>query len=298
MQANINTENPTLIKRPRPDPHALKAQREQEYAKIARRVSKAQQLTERDFNILRRVGTGHVLSLDQAREIFWTKPDGQLAALTTAQCRMGQLVGAGYLKTAYTNVRRPGEQIYCLTHVGAKLLTPLEQTRMAIDMPNHKEMKQQLDGQDARTKLEKHYRTHGERLLYWKSERQVRSEALSERSHQEYAAAKASHHLSNLKQYRAKTRTDVGFEAVNVGDAQAVIKKADGSTYNVDIEIDGKYFGKMLAQKIGSMQELSQKSGTPLVWATSGAIRTTRIKREVEAAGATANIIVMDISQR
>lgn len=173
---------------------------------------------------------------------------------------------------------------------------------MAIDMPGHKEMKQQLDGQDARTKLERQYSQNGERLLYWKSERQVRSEALSERSHREFEQARAeatkTHNYQNLKQYQARTRADLGFEALNVGDAQAIIEKADGSIYTVDIEIDGKYFGKMLTQKICAMRELSQKSGTPLVWATSGQTRTARINREVEAAGATANITVIDISER
>ena len=293
----LNTAT-SSIKRPTPDAQALHRQRELEYAKISRRVSKAKQLSDRDYDLLRRVGTGHVLSLEQARQIFWKKDDGQLAALTTAQYRLAQLVGSGYLKTDYTNVRRPGEQIYCLTPKGAALLTPLERSQMTLDMPNHKEMKQQLDGQDTRIKLEQRLAEQGERLLHWKSERQVRSEAMSERSRHQAEQQRAStpkNRLHNLKQYRPK-QENIDAQAVNVGDAQAVIERADGSLYTLDIEIDGKYFGKMLKQKIVDMKELSQKSGTPLIWATSGRERAARIGQEVSAAGAANHITVIDVS--
>jgi hypothetical protein len=282
------------IKRPRPDPAALKALREAEYAKIPRRVSKAKELEKRDFDIFRRVAKGHVMSLEQARAVFWVKKDGQLAALTTAQYRLNQLVGAGLLGTEYTNCRKAGEQVYYLTQEGLSKLTPLEHTNALIGMPNYKEIKQQLDAQDAWTRLEKHLATRGERLLHWKSEREIRSEALKERSHQDYEAAmkKAGGHYKNLKQYQAKTKSDAGFISVNVADAQAVIERGDGTVYSVDIEIDGQYYGKMLSDKIGQMAELAGKSNSAVIWATS---RGDRIRQEVAGAGVGNRVIVMDI---
>ncbi len=67
---------------------------------------------------------------------------------------MAQLVGSGYLETAFTNVRTRGEQVYSLTQKWATCLTPIEQVRLTIGMPGTNEMRQQLDAHDARVILE------------------------------------------------------------------------------------------------------------------------------------------------
>ena len=262
-----------------------RAETEQNEAReVNRRVGKAQVLTERDMEIVRRIAQGQVIGLEQARQVFWTKADGSLAARTTAQTRLSQLVGAGYLLTAYTNVRRPGEQVYSLTRKGAALLSGLERERGSIGLPSQTEMRQQLDAQDVRITLERELVGRGARLVDWKNERNLRSQQTQQ--------------IKSLVKNKRRKLTQAELDALpDIADAQAVVEETGGLTYELNIEIDGQYFGQMLSRKISDMHALAHKSGLPVVWATTGGVeRIARLNREIAEAGASGTIRVIGIT--
>jgi hypothetical protein len=250
---------------------------------VKRRVGKAQLLTDRDMAIIRRIAKGGVMSLEQARQVFWRKEDGSLAARTTAQTRLGQLVGAGYLRTDYTHARRPGEQVYSLTRQGANLLTPLERARAAIGLPGQNEIRQQLDAQNVRINIERDLAGRGAQLLDWKTEHDLRSEQTRE--------------IKKLVKHQGRKLSQAELDQLpDIADAQAVIEDTSGQIYGLNVEIDGQYFGQMLKNKIGDMHRLSQQTGLPVVWATTGSPnRAARLNREIDGAGASQTVRIIEV---
>lgn len=267
------------------------------------RTSRTVQLTERDRAILRRIGQGQVATLGQLTELFWKetgpaedknedkgnshrKEEELLRKATskpkqkTAQIRLAQLTASGYLETTYTNARRPGEQVYSLTPKGAALLTPLEQERVVVGLPASNEMRQQLDAQDARLILEKWLKARDEQLLDWKSEREIRSEAFQERNRREAELGR-------------KLIPEELEQLPELPDATALIEQADGSTYKIDLEIDGHYFGQKLARKLEGFIAWGRASGREIIWATSSRRRAERVATQIAQAGADDVLSVM-----
>lgn len=271
--------------RPRSQYQRVKQQQAEETQarEVKRRVGKAQVLTDRDMGIIRRIAKGQVLSLEQARQVFWRKADGSLAARTTVQTRLGQLVGAGYLQTDYTNARHPGEQVYSLTRKGANLLTPLERQRASLGLPGQSELRQQLDAQNVRISIERDLAGRGAQLLDWKNEHELRAEQTSQ--------------IKQLVRQKGRRLTQAELDLLpDIADAQALIEDARGQIYGLNIEIDGQYFGQMLRNKIADMYSLSRQTALPVVWATTGSSeRIARLNREVASAGATGAVRVIGV---
>lgn len=236
-------------------------------------------LTERDFDLLRLAATGQVFSLDQAHTLYW--PD---AERSTAQARLARLVAGGLLQSAYTNARGLSEQIYCLTHDGAGLLTPMEQQRADPSLPGRATMRQQLDAQDTRIKLTKYLAGKGERILKWRTEAELRGD-----------------HIANIRKmiYKKgrKLKPDELAALPDIPDAEAFVERiADGATYKMLIEIDGAYYGALLEKKICGMRDLARKNKDRVIWATSaGPGRVQHIKEEIKKAEAQGEIVILRV---
>jgi len=229
--------------------------------------TKAIVLTDRDREILKFIGQGGLASLGQLHLKFWLP-----AKERTAQARLGELIRAGYIASQQVHVREAGEQVFTLTRKGAAEFNDLERRSFIIGLPAHHELKQQLVGQDLRLAIEKELAERGLKLTDWQNERQLRS---------------------NQRRQEEHTRKAKGWvKAINsedIPDARAIIQSAEGVSGELDIEIDGQYFGKMLSEKIKSLA----KSGRPMLWATS-ATRVGRIQTELGRIGAT-NIQVVAV---
>ena len=226
-----------------------------------KRVGQTKTLTDRDREILRFVGRNGVAALGQIHDRYW-----HTAKERTALKRLQYLVNTEYLLGDQTQARRPGgETIYGLTRKGAKELGYMSAARLTIGLPNHAEMKQQLYMQDALVRLEENLEARGAVLVEWRSERELRGEQRREQI--------------ALKGRAAGSRSRLDFE--DIADAQAIIEEGDGSVTTLDIEVDGAYYGRMLANKLSNLG----RSGRPTLWVTVGARRAARIRREVEEAG-------------
>ncbi len=217
-----------------------------------KRVFKAKQIVERDEKLMRFIGQSGVANLNQIHKVFW---EGR--QVRTAQQRLAQLVKAGYLVTDFTDVRQPGEQIYGLTAKGRNEFSKLEQKTLTIGLPNRMEMEQQIEAQDVRITLEQDFGQRGFKLAEWKSERRL----------------------------RAVQTTQVVKE--KIVDAEATFTNKQGQSENIKIEVGGKYFGKMLTEKVKSF---SSNTGT-LIWATTQA-HAGRVLAEIQNQGVT-NISIM-----
>ncbi len=250
--------------------------------KPVQRISRAGQLTTRDCQILRLAGQGQVASLALLHRRFW--PEG---LQSTARYRLAQLVGSGYLQTAFTNVRRPGEQVYCLTEQGAAIFTFLERQRFTPGMPGTNDMRQQLDAQEARYYLERRLTGQGERLLDWKSEREIRSAAFKERDKLEKEKGRRLNMLELA-------------ELPALPDARATVERTrngDYETYQIDIEIDGAYFNAMLKAKLVGLLQVRRATGRPLIWVTTTHRRAERIKQEIAKIGGTTEVTLLVLDE-
>jgi len=138
--------------------------------------TRAKVVTERDKELMRFIGQGGVATLDQLHRRHW--PNAQVQ---TARDRLSQLEKAGWIKAQPVSAGGQGNEIaFTLTRKGAALFPRSEAERFYIGLPSLGELKQQLRGQDARIQLERYLAQRGERLLYWKSEREISgSSALS-----------------------------------------------------------------------------------------------------------------------
>lgn len=206
---------------------------------------KAKVATERDMELMRRIGQSGLDSFENIKANFWAD-----AKERTARERLLQLEKAGWIEAKYVDARKPGELIFTLTTRGEKLFTRPERDRFMTARPQ--EYNQQLLAQDSRTRLERQLAEQGARLLDWKNEHELKSAA--------------------SKNYRRSAASGASSEqGAEVADAQAIILNGDGQTITLDIEIDGAYFGKQLAKKVSSLSS----SGQPALWVTTpGRTRT------------------------
>jgi hypothetical protein len=212
----------------------------------------------RDIQILRFVGKGGVATLGQLLQKFWEN-----ARERTAYERLIELSRDGYLKSSQTQARGKVEQIFILTAKGAREFGWLERKGFMVGIPGLGEMKQQLYSQDTRLALEAGLIERGGKLVDWQNERELRrNQRLSQETN---------------RKLKGFARVEVGGE--NIPDARALIEDSDGQRVEVDIEIDGSYYGQMLREKIKSFAASSKS----VIWATT---RPDRIRAEIEDAGA------------
>lgn len=228
----------------------------------------AKQITDRDRQIMLRIGEGGLLTFSQIKHLFWPEAKEQ-----TALDRLTQLVKAGYLLDYQARVgQRPGQPltpIYVLTKKGAANFEKLVQQRLSIGLPAAHELKQQILAQEARIKLEQQLTERGAKLLQWRNEHDLRGEAVRDK-------------MKGKK---------IGFgKMADIADAAAIIENADGTTEQLDIEIDGQYYGQMLKNKIAKFG----RAGKPVLWVSAGAARAERIQSEIATTSAE-NISVMEI---
>jgi hypothetical protein len=195
-------------------------------------------ITERDRQILQWTGRHGLASDEQLARRFWSGK-----RVSTARDRLAQLAKAGYLEQHACDARKPGERVYSLTRQGRLLFTGAERERLQVGLPAPGEIKQQLLAQEAYMRLEDQVAEEGHRLAYWRSERELRGEF--RRAQQ---SAEQEH----------KEAPDW-----EIADAQAVITDGNGEVVEeVDVEIDGQYYGKMLRAKAARFG----RGGRPTVW--------------------------------
>jgi hypothetical protein len=236
-------------------------------------------LTPRDYALLRRVGQVHVASLDQLHFLFWSQPE--IASLKTSRNRLSQLVGEGYLECAYTNARKKTEKIYALTYKALQVVSPAEQAHMEAGLPRTNEMREALDAGEARIILELELKRRSEKLLSWKSEHEIRSEAFSERAIKEHELGRRF----NEEELAALPE---------LPDARLYIQSADGTyIYQLDLEIDGAYYNQMLKRKVAGLHANSLATGRKVIWVTATHRRGQRIQKEIQLTGADKTIEVM-----
>jgi Replication-relaxation len=192
-------------------------------------------LTERDYALMRFIGSGGVATLNQIQRKFWAD-----AKERTCRERLLQLEKTGYLKTYFVDARIGGEQVFIITPQGAKQFSQMERKFFFTSLPAKHELKQQLIAQDVRLKLEQDLTAQGKKLTVWKNEHQLRSEV---------------YHATGIK---------FGNSA-GIPDARAVIEDSKGKIEEIDIEVDGGYFGKMLNAKLDALVH----GGRAGIWVTT-----------------------------
>jgi hypothetical protein len=198
----------------------------------------AKQLTERDLCLMLWIGQAGVAAADQIHRHFWADRHAQ-----TAQDRLAQLVKAGYLHMALCDIRRQeGEWIYTLTTKGHQQFAPQERTHLRVGLPGPGELAQQLLAQEAYLHLAAEIHAQGGELVAWHAERDLRSAFRR-------AQRRADHQHTALPDWE-------------IPDAQAIITTQNGNTLELDIEIDGQYYGQMLRQKAARFGA----GGRPTLW--------------------------------
>jgi len=203
--------------------------------------------TARDLQLLQWIGQHGLAAEPLLAQRFWC---GKRDA--TARDRLAQLVQAGYLERHTCDARRPGDRVYTLTRPGRLLFAPAEQERLQLGLPAPGERKQQLLVQEAYLLLEAEAATQGQQLAYWRGEREIRS---------------AFRRAQQVAAHAHRAAPD--WESP---DAQAVLTDSNGEVVaEVDVEIDGQYYGRMLREKA---QRFGQ-GGRPTVWVCEP--RRTRI---------------------
>ncbi len=218
--------------------------------------TRAKVVTERDQELMRFIGQGGVATLDQLHRRHW--PNAQVQ---TARDRLSQLEKAGWIRAQPVSAGGQGNEIaFTLTRKGAALFPKSEAERFYIGLPSVSELKQQLRGQDARIQLERYLVQRGERLLYWKSEREIRSEFYREL----FAYNKKYGYAFNKKHWDRPSVDDIA-------DAQATVIDTEGNERIINIEIDGQYYGKMLDKKIEAFAKYGggSSSSAQSMWVTT-----------------------------
>jgi hypothetical protein len=198
----------------------------------------ASQLTERDHQILYWTGHAGIASLAQLARHFWSGKQE-----STAGTRLTQLVKAGYLDAEFCRTDVPWEPVYSLTRKGWLLFKPPMRDRLHIGLPAHAARKQQLLSQEAHLWLGTTAEAAGGCLTDWRTEHELR--AAWYRKHERFA-----HNLLPDEE---------------IPDAQAVIVAPDGARREIDIEIDGQYFGASLWGKAARIGRQSR----PTLWICS-----------------------------
>lgn len=248
--------------------------------------TKAKVVTERDQELMRFIGQGGVATLDQLHRRHWPK-----AQLQTARDRLSQLEKAGWIKAQPVSAGGHGNEIaFTLTRKGAALFPKSEAERFYIGLPSVSELKQQLKAQDARIQFEKYLTQRGEKLIYWKSEREIRSEF-----YRELFAYNKKHGYAHNKRHWDRPSVD------DIADAQATVMDSHGNERTINIEIDGQYYGKMLDKKIeafakygGGYSSGAAGSNHQSMWVTTPS-RAERV-REALSAHNTGHILLMVVN--
>lgn len=195
--------------------------------------------------------------------------------------RLAQLIGASYLGCTYINARKKTEKVYALTPLALSLFPPAEQAHMEAGLPRSNQLREALDAGDAWIIIEHALVQRGEKIMSWKSEHEIRSEAFAERASQEQALG------------RRFTPTEIA-ALPELPDARLRIQSADGSNiYRLDLEIDGAYYNKMLKRKVAGLHANSLTTGSGVIWVVATAQRGQRIEQEIRLAGAAATIEVL-----
>lgn len=233
--------------------------------------TKAKVVTERDQELMRFIGQGGVATLDQLHRRHWPN-----ALVQTARDRLSQLEKAGWIKSQAVNVGSRGNEIaFTITKKGAALFPKSEAERFYIGLPSQGELKQQITGQDTRIQLEKQLAERGEKLLYWKNEREIRSEF-----YREQAAYNKKYGYAHNKQHWNRPSVD------DIADAQAVVIDGEGNERTLNIEIDGQYYGKMLDKKIEAFAKYggagSSSGKDQNIWVTTPS-RADRVRQALGA---------------
>lgn len=238
----------------------------------------ARVLTERDRDLLLFVGTQEVTSLEQLARRFWPE-----ARLSTAQDRLTQLVRSEYLrsKRCYTrNAQKAGELVYSLTRKAVPLFSIAEQARLHVGLPPSNDIEHRLLANEVRLRLEEQLYADGGRLIGWHSERELRADCGREVARRVRVTANmpAAKDLSTVNAHGAGFKPGiVGRKQLDIADARAVIQSCDGTIQEIDIEIDGQYYGRMLQEKAESLGRGSR----PVLWACSGPGRVATVTRVV-----------------
>jgi DNA-binding PadR family transcriptional regulator len=216
-------------------------------------ASQAKIVTDRDRAVLRDIGQNGIATFAYIKAHYWPDQLGR-----TCRERLSLMEKAGWITKEYVSLRKPGELTFSLTRLGAEHFTRPEQQRFTLGPLARHEIRQQLDALDARVSLVKQYESLGYRLLDWHNERELRSRQTSTAG-DEIADCLAS-----------------------------FVNEASGQVVELDIEIDGQYFGQMLEKKIAALAA----TGRPSVWATSAG-RARRIRQAV-AAFPNITVLVLD----
>lgn len=247
--------------------------------KIARGTcTHAKQTTACDLDILRWVGANGVASLAQLAACFWPRCSPQ-----TAKARLDQLGRTGLLDVHYVDVRRRGERVYTLTTEAVRLFSHVEQEHLVVGLPSLNILKHLLMANDARLLLEKQVRKDGGRLVQWITEGELRAQVCRRIE----AARRVSMGGSRGWGVSQPVQPVVPITSENIPDARAVLMLRDGEYVEVDIEIDGRYFGKMLTYKAAKLGA----SGSPVVWACE----KSRVAPVTQAVMPYGNITVLDL---
>ena len=201
-------------------------------------MKRARIATERDREIMWLAGTNGIIGFGQIKNQFFN-----LATDKTARARLSQLEKSGWLESFRTDARTRGELVFKLTEMGEKLFSRAERVRFMT--ARAQEYKQQLAAIDARFKLANQLEARGARLIDWKNEHELKSE---------YARLK---HVENVPQWQ--------LDRLEMADARAIIQEGNGQEVEIDVEIDGAYYGKQLQEKVEKMG----RGERPTLWVTT-----------------------------
>jgi hypothetical protein len=164
--------------------------------------------------ILYCIGQGGVATDDQLTRRFWSR-----ARPRSAYRQLYRLVAEGYLLVQPWSFPTRKTFLYALTEAGAQALG-VRPPHVYIGWPRYGEMAHLILGQETRLLLETRLAVTGGVLLAWRAERLLRHLYLRAQMHGEIPDAQADFCLA-------------------VGDPMET----------VDVEIDGQYYGQMLARK-------------------------------------------------
>jgi hypothetical protein len=204
---------------------------------------------------MRWVGRAGIAAETQIHRGFWAGRNIQ-----TTRDRLAQLVRAGYLEQTTCDARGKEEVVYTLTHRGRRQFTAAEREQLQVGLPPLKARQQQLLAQEAYLHLAAEARRAGGMLREWRPERELRAEF--------------------RRAQQAAVHRHQPAPTWEIADGQAVIVDADGFVREIDIEIDGQYYGQMLRSKAARFGA----GGRPILWACT-ANRVQTVSEAIEPYG-------------
>ncbi len=220
-------------------------------------------LTARDRELLAWTGRCGLASAVQLARRFWLG-----ACEQTARDRLQQLARSGYLAADHYRHGRASLLVYSLTKKGRDLFSPSQRERLFVGLPDAGALRQQLLAQEVRLRLELDAQAQGDQVLDWQTERELRAEASRE-------------------QRQDPRSRDTRAASIEIADARIVIQRADGGIDEIDIEIDGQYYGQMLRTKAGKLGA----GRRPVIWACE----PSRVATVTQATASQPNIRVLPL---